>query len=264
MTGPWQGAVAAGVAVGLHLAGFAFVPAPGGVQAAGDGGTAPITLAATDAGVAAMVMAWEAPPVVADAPAAPVMSDAPAAPAIPAAEVAPAMPNSMALTQPVLADRAPQFGDAPAPLPQVKPKSRPAQQAAVAKPKPAGAGTRAQVAAGTGGGVQAGSGGQASTGTLTGAGQADAKAAWGATIRAKIERKKRYPAGSTATGSVKLRLTVGTDGRLQTLSILRSSGDTALDAAAVKAVQAAGRFPRAPDGMEGGANFTLNISFQRQ
>lgn len=262
MMGLWQGTLAAMAAVGLHLAGFAFVPMPGGAQAAGDAGTAPITLAATDAGVAAMVAAWEAPPTTADAPAVPVMSAPPPVPLMPTAEVAPAMPSSTAMPQPVQADVVPQFGDAPAPLPQVKPKARPVQQATAAKPKPAGGGTRAQGAAGTGGGTQAGAGGQASAGTLAGAGQADAKAEWGATIRARIERNKRYPAGSMATGSVKLRLTVGDDGRLQALSILRSSGDAGLDAAAVKAVQSAGRFAKAPDGLDGVTNFTFNVRFE--
>jgi periplasmic protein TonB len=261
MMGLWQGALAAVAAVGLHLAGFAFVPMPGGAQAAGDGGAAPITLAATDAGVAAMVMVWEAPPTMADAPAALVMSEAPPALVMPTAEVGPALSSSMAMTPLLQTDVAPQFGDAPAPLPQVKPKARPVPQA-TAKPKPPSGGTRAQVAAGTGGGPQAGAGGQASAGTLAGAAQADAKVEWGAKIRAKIERKKRYPAGTTATGSVKLRLTVGADGRLQALSILQSSGDAGLDAAAVKAVQAAGRFAKAPDGLDGVTNFTFNVRFE--
>jgi periplasmic protein TonB len=58
-----------------------------------------------------------------------------------------------------------------------------------------------------------------------------------------------------------LRLTVGADGRLQDLSVLQLSGDPALDTAAVKAVQSAGRFARAPKGVPGGASFTLTISF---
>ena len=270
MIGVWQAGVAGVAALGLHVAGFAFVPVAGGSQAAGDGGTAAITLATSDAGVAAMVAAWDATPIVADAPVAPAVFAEPPAMPRPAADAAPVMPNSMALTQPVIADTLPVTADAPAPLPSVRPKARPVQQAQAepaadpapaAAPKPAGGGTAGQVAAGSGGGTQAGSAGQADAGTLTGAGQADLKAEWGAGIRAKIERKKRYPAGTTATGTVKLRLTVGADGRLQALSVVGSSGDDALDAAAVKAVQAAGRFAKAPKGLTKPAYFTLNINF---
>lgn len=267
--GVWQASIAGMAAVGLHLAGFAIVPVAGGPQAAGDGGAAAISLTATDAGMAALVAAWDAPPAVAEAPDAPVMAAEPPALAMPTAEVAPSMPNTMALTRPVVAEVAPQIGDAPTPLPTVRPKARPVRQvtaaepAPAAKPKPAGNDTVAQVAAGSGSGTQAGAGGQAAAGTLSGAAVADLQAGWGAGIRAEIERKKRYPAGTTATGTVKLRLTVGVDGRLQALSMLRSSGDAALDAAAVKAVQSAGRFAKAPKGVTGEANFTLNISFAR-
>ena len=91
----------------------------------------------------------------------------------------------------------------------------------------------------------------------------DLKAEWGAGIRARIERKKRYPAGTVATGVVKLRLTVGVDGRVRALSILQPSGDAALDAAAVRAVQAAGRFAKAPKGVVSAESFTFNMRFER-
>jgi periplasmic protein TonB len=277
MMGMWQASLAGVAAFGLHLAGFAMVPLQqGGAQSAGDGGTAPLSLAATDPGIAAMVAAWDAPPVLADAPIAPQAPLQTAlAMAAPAADVAPAMPRTTALTPPVTADVAPDVGEAAAaPVPTVRPKARPVQQAAaepatdtaeapVATREPASAGTAGQVAAGTGGETAAGSGGQTDAGGLSDAAEADLRAGWGAAIRAKIERKKRYPAGTTATGTVKLRLTVGADGRLQALAVAGPSGDAALDAAAVKAVQSAGRFARAPDGVSGAANFTLNVTFSR-
>ena len=268
MMGLWQVLLAGVAALGLHVAGFAFVPLAGGSQAAGDGGASVITLAASDAGVAAIVAAWDAPPSVADAPVAPVAPDVAPALALPTADAAPSMPSLTALTQPITAETAPFVGDAPAPLPTQRPKARPARQAAsepspVTKPKPAGSGTAAQVAAGSGSGTQAGSGGQASAGTLSGSAALDLKAEWGAGIRARIERKKRYPAGTVATGVVKLRLTVGVDGRVRALSILQPSGDAALDAAAVRAVQAAGRFAKAPKGVAGAESFTFNMRFER-
>jgi periplasmic protein TonB len=263
-------------ALGLHLAGFAFVPVAGGSPSAGNGGTAALTLAASDAGVAAMVATWDAPPAVSDAPPAPTMTgDAPPV-AMPLADFAPALPKAEVPLSPIMAEPAPFIDAPPPPLPTLRPKARPvlrvadtppadppAQSAPVTQPKPAGSGTAAQVATGSGGGTQAGDAGQASAAGVSGAAVADLKAEWGAGIRARIERKKRYPAGTTATGAVKLRLTVGADGQLQGLSVLQSSGDAALDAAAVKAVKAAGRFARAPKGVKGTATFTFNVRFER-
>jgi len=95
--------------------------------------------------------------------------------------------------------------------------------------------------------------------------QADSlRAGWGADIRARIERRKSYPRdGDGAAGTVKLRIVVGADGRLRGVAVIASSGSAALDAAAVRAVERAGRFPRAPKqlGAEE-ASFTLPVSFR--
>ena len=85
---------------------------------------------------------------------------------------------------------------------------------------------------------------------------------WGGRIRGAIEQRKRYPAGTRATGQVRLRLTVSTSGQLTALAIAGSSGDAALDRAALAAVQSA-RLPAAPRGMPGGSHgFTLTLSFR--
>lgn len=68
---------------------------------------------------------------------------------------------------------------------------------------------------------------------------------WGAHIRASIERQKRFPRGVRAGGQVDLRIVVGIDGVLSTVTVTRSSGIEALDRAAVDAVRRA-RLPRAP------------------
>lgn len=86
---------------------------------------------------------------------------------------------------------------------------------------------------------------------------------WGATIRKKVERRKTYPsAASGAEGKVTLRLTVTRGGALAGVSVARSSGNAALDKAAVQAVSRAGSFAAAPDGLtDASYSFTLQISF---
>lgn len=86
-------------------------------------------------------------------------------------------------------------------------------------------------------------------------------ARWGARIRRSVERRKRYPRGSRASGTVLVQLRVTPNGRLAALQIRRSSGNMALDDAALKAVRRA-RLPRAPKGLgRKGAMFNLPIRF---
>ena len=86
-------------------------------------------------------------------------------------------------------------------------------------------------------------------------------AEWGAAIRARIERRKSYPVEAKGkAGKVTLRLVVGPDGRLSSVAVAKSSGSAALDAAALRAVKVAGRFPRAPAGL-GTGSFSLPITF---
>lgn len=234
-----------------------------------------ISLQAAGPSVLEMVAAWDAPPEVSPlqdmaappppeaAPPAPTLADttetAPTLPAPAAAPLAPPLPD--ALPQ---ADTAP----APPPLPAVKPRPRPAAPAA-AKPRPAQPAppdsSAAQVATGSGGGAVAGDGGQAQAPSLSQGRINDLTASWGASIRAKIERRKRYPmAADGASGTVTVRLTITRSGALADLSIAASSGNAALDEAALKAVRAAGRFPAAPEGLsQDSTSFTLPMRFER-
>ena len=107
-------------------------------------------------------------------------------------------------------------------------------------------GRAAQRAAGSGGGSQAGQAGRAATATASAGQEARAQAVWGAKIRARIERAKRYPRGTQAAGRVSLSITIARNGRLQGVRIARSSGNPILDQAALDAVRRAGRFPAAP------------------
>ncbi|TMV42743.1 energy transducer TonB [Thioclava sp. BHET1] len=123
----------------------------------------------------------------------------------------------------------------------------------------ASAGSARQVAAGSGGGQNAGDGGSAAAASAEAGRLSDLRMGWGAVIRARIERDKSYPdAADGAAGRVMVRLTVGRDGGLRALSLIRSSGNSALDQAALRAVRSASPYPAAPDGLSQ-ANYSFNL-----
>ena len=67
-------------------------------------------------------------------------------------------------------------------------------------------------------------------------------AAYGATLKAEINRHKIYPAAARdrrASGIALVTFSIGPSGRVSAASIARSSGDSALDAAALQAVRSA-------------------------
>ncbi len=86
-------------------------------------------------------------------------------------------------------------------------------------------------------------------------------AQWGGQIRNAIERRKRYPSGTRATGTVTLQITVHTKGGLVDVSVRGSSGVAQIDRAAVLAVKTA-QIVAAPKGISQGVqNFTLPMKF---
>lgn len=95
------------------------------------------------------------------------------------------------------------------------------------------------------------------------AGEAKAlKADWGSKVRARINRKVALPADS-APGTVKVRLEIAASGALLAVGIAQSSGQAALDVAALKAVKSAAPFARAPKGLsEPSYSFSLPITFK--
>lgn len=95
------------------------------------------------------------------------------------------------------------------------------------------------------------------------AGEAKAlKADWGSKVRARINRKVALPADS-APGTVKVRLEIAASGALLAVGIAQSSGQAALDAAALNAVKSAAPFARAPKGLsEPSYSFSLPITFK--
>lgn len=279
------------LALGLHGAALAvMVDKTGtGATASGDGGAELVTIAPVAGEVAALIAVWEAPPVV--------MPDAPE----PWTATAPEMPTPVLTLEPVASApeaAAPQAPPAPIPLPTMQapsmaeaappppappsepkvqvnpdlhPKPRPVPESApkpTPKPQPKREPKPAPVpaakAAGLGGGGAVGQAGQAEAGTTDSAGAADALAAWGADIRARIERKKTYPRGADdASGVVTLVITVTPQGGLVGVSVAASSGNPVLDAAAVQAVQSA-RLPPGPADMNpAGHSFRFRLRYER-
>jgi len=79
---------------------------------------------------------------------------------------------------------------------------------------------------------------------------AQEEASYRSMVRSLIEKKKFYPARARrnrSTGEVSVSFTLRRDGTLLNLRISHSSGVSALDRAARKAVQKVGRFPPFPD-----------------
>ena len=94
--------------------------------------------------------------------------------------------------------------------------------------------------------------------------QAKLQNIWGAKIRARIERRQRYPNGASGNGHVVVRLTVARSGQLLSHRIAKSSGNAAFDQAALRAVVRAGRFPSAPKTLDlQQLTFNLPMTFSK-
>ncbi|MCC1480225.1 cell envelope integrity protein TolA [Roseibaca sp. Y0-43] len=255
------------VALAAHLAAFAAV-APDGMAAGGDGGAGAVTVAAplgaADPALSAMVRAWTAPVAVA-APAEPLAPPAARAEPDSLPQLAPtALPSLPGMIAPN-ADAAPRLAapdlpklfDRPETPPEVRPRARPDPRAKAAAPAPR-ASAPAQRAGGQAASAQRGQGtAQVQSG---GGNSASALAEWGGRIRAAVLRAQTRPR-TNASGVVRLRLAVTAAGQLAGVSITGSSGNAALDQAAVRAVQRA-RLPRAPGGVSGTHQFNLPVGFR--
>lgn len=230
MRGRVQAVSALALAISLHLGAFALRPAAVGAMSSRAGGADLVSLQAADASIAAMVDAWDRPPEVVTVP------DAPP----PQPVQTTALPDLRALPDPPL--------NLPEPAKKAKPPAKTTAKAAKAKQaSELQAGRTAQRASGTGNGTQAGAGGTAAAATLSKATVNNLRASWGASIRSRIERRKTYPSTARgASGTVTVRLSVSHAGQLLGVSVAKSSGNAALDQAALNAVTAAKSFRRRP------------------
>ncbi len=247
------------VAAAILWGGFVLHPSDPGSASSGDGGAQLSSLEASSASIAAMVAEWERPPesqqAVAGDLSEPAFAEPPVAP-VPHGVDGPAPAAAQSLPEPPQPSQPPDPAAArPPPPPAPEPAAR-----RVDKPRPAAPDSAAQRAAGSGGGASAGAARQG-TATLSKARRDDLMASWGSAIRARIERRKRAPRGG-GSGTVMLRLAVSSNGELAGVSVIRSSGQPALDESALRAVTSA-RFPKAPSGLPRGAHaFTLPVTFR--
>ncbi len=257
-----------GAALATHIMVF-MQPATDGAQSSGQGGETLVSLVGATAQTRQMVAEWENPPDATETPpevVQPPDSDVPDLPQIPALapSVAPiALPTLMTPPQPpqapVMQKQPAERPPTAAPSQSQRPQSRPAQTSASAQPAQA-----EQRAAGSGGGTQSGLSGVSAGSTLAPAQAAELQAIWGADIRARIERRKRFPNGVRGSGQVVVTLTVSRTGQLLAQGIQQSSGNAAFDQAALQAVGRAGRFAPAPAELaQNSYRFMLPISFSR-
>ncbi|MEX5576743.1 energy transducer TonB [Pseudophaeobacter sp. A-200-2] len=262
----------------LHALPFVALP-DGGTEAEGSGGTGQITLVAASAELTQQVSKWQrpqeittqVPAVVQPAPIAnpqPVPSASPSsvpdlptyAPAVlaPAAQ-AEAVPEKPASPPPPPAPpppAPPPVAPAP-PAPAPPPEQAPAAEAP-AEAKPAAASVAVnQQAAGSGHRSARGDNGGDEASTGNPARDAKLKRRWGAAILSRIERQMRRPRGGDQ-GKARVRLKVSTQGRLIGASVVRSSGSSTLDHAALQAAQKT-RYPRAPKALAPGT-YTFDFS----
>jgi periplasmic protein TonB len=211
------------------------------------------------------------------------MSPPPAPPPASAVEAADAPEGAVDAWQPSGVSVAPDapMRDAAMPVPSVPPvaaktapealravEAKPNREPEVAEPAQLKRDKKIKQAAATpapdapsGGGRAAGR----TTGTAAGSTGAEKSlmADWGASLRGKLDRARRYPSGAGgATGKVMLRLTVAVSGQVLAVKVRASSGHAALDRAALDAVKRAGRLPKAPKGLARDSySFNLPVLF---
>ncbi len=254
--GGWM--IAASLSAGLLIA--AGLQAQALLTSAGDaaGVAQAVLIELPPAAPALLAVASPPPPTPAAAPAPMAAPTAEDAPALPPADAAPQIPAPAPRLAPA-PDAAPPAVSAPPPKPVAKAAPEPpakaeapavAPKAKVAAPKAAKAPTPAPAAAPA----------EAKAAPIPKGRQQSLLKSWGGSIRARIQRAQTSGNGK---GSVTLALTVSNTGALLGVSIAKSSGNPALDQAALAAVQAAGRFKPAPDGLDAASyDFTLPITFK--
>ncbi|MFZ7111546.1 MAG: energy transducer TonB [Desulfatiglandales bacterium] len=100
----------------------------------------------------------------------------------------------------------------------------------------------------------------------TGGGEFDTPNTYLEMVRMKIERHKNYPdkaKGLGIQGAVVVGFVIGTDGHVRKEEIVKSSGHTVLDGAAINAVKNASPFARPPQHLFGGdVPLTVTIVFE--
>lgn len=151
------------------------------------------------------------------------------------------VPSEVAIETAALADISiPRKPSPPSPVPEPRATAQPAP--------PSSVGTRTETAALTGTNDLGSNDGDSATGGGTVGDVQD----YFAVLKAMLERHKSYPARAQRRGQqgvVAVALAIGSDGRLTSVELRRSSGFRELDRAAVDAVERAQPFPPIPQEM---------------
>ncbi len=95
----------------------------------------------------------------------------------------------------------------------------------------------------------------------TGGASAGEKRAYANRVLSHIQRYKRYPTGTSASGVVRLAVRISGSGSISGASVRKSSGNAVLDRAAVATARAAAPYPAPPGGTD--FSFTVSLRYTR-
>lgn len=99
----------------------------------------------------------------------------------------------------------------------------------------------------------------------TSTGRSVSPARWQARVNAHLNRYKRFPSGARSSGVAMVQFTINPRGAVIGASLVRSSGDAALDKAAVALVQRASPIPAPPPEIaKASMRLTVPIQFSRR
>jgi protein TonB len=84
-------------------------------------------------------------------------------------------------------------------------------------------------------------------------------ASWKGDLMAELNRHKRYPSGSSASGTALVAFSINRSGAVTSARLARSSGDNALDQEAVSLPRRASPLPKPPAGIGGGGSIALTV-----
>jgi protein TonB len=91
-----------------------------------------------------------------------------------------------------------------------------------------------------------------------------ALASWKSDLMAQLNRHKRYPSGSSSSGTATVAFNINRSGVVTSARLARSSGDSALDQEAVALPHRASPLPKPPDGVASSSiALTVPIRFGR-
>ncbi|MEM1299716.1 MAG: TonB family protein [Pseudomonadota bacterium] len=113
-----------------------------------------------------------------------------------------------------------------------------------------------------------GAGGASNTGSFTTAAIASAKKGWVSGVQRAVARKKKYPRRAErrgVTGRAMIRVTLSASGKLLSVSLVKSSGSSMLDEAAIAAAKRVRSYPRIPEEMgRNQASVNIPIRFTKK